>query len=98
MEYLNYILFSAIAIVGYFLKDVHSNLKEYKKASDLEQLRMIEEIGKLKGKIEMVQVQSSNELKRIEELTQLKLDQIGKDVSKLSSDLQEYLKRNSSQN
>jgi hypothetical protein len=93
-----FIIVGLIGIIGYFLRDIHSNFKEYKRDSEIEQLRQIEELGKLKGKIEMVQQQSANDLKRIEEVTQLKLDQIGKDVSDLSKYLHDYLKRNSSQN
>lgn len=93
-----FIIVGLIGVIGYFLRDVHSNFKEYKNRSESEQLKQVEELGKLKGKIEMVQQQTANDLKRIEEVTQLKLDQIGKDVSDLSKYLHEYLKQNSSKN
>jgi hypothetical protein len=54
-------------------------------------LQFSEEVGKLKGKIEMVQQQSTNDISRIEQLTQLKLDQISKDVSKLSKFLHQFI-------
>lgn len=97
-EYANYILFSLIAIIGYFLRDIHASFKEHKKSSDQEHLRFSEEVGKLKGKIEIVQQQATNDVNRIEQLTQLKLDQISKDVAELSKYLHDYLKSNSAKN
>ena len=94
----NFIIVGLVGVVGYFLRDIHVNFKEYKNRSESDQLKQVEELGKLKGKIEMVQQQTANDLKRIEEVTQLKLDQIGKDVSDLSKYLHEYLKQNSSKN
>lgn len=93
-----FVITSLIFIVSYFLRDIHASFKEYKKNAEIEKLKFIEEHGKLKGTIDMVKIQAMNDIKRIEEMTQLKLDQIGKDVSELKTDLHEYLKNNSSKN
>ena len=84
MEYLNYILFSLIGVIAYFVRDILTQFKEQKKGCDQQHLHFSEEVGKLKGKIEMVQQQSTNDITRIEQLTQLKLEQISKDVSDLT--------------
>lgn len=84
MEYLNYILFSLIGIIAYFVRDILGQFKEHRKETDQCHLHFSEEVGKLKGKIEMVEKQAINDITRIEQLTQLKLEQISKDVSDLT--------------
>jgi hypothetical protein len=91
MEYLNYVLFSLIAIIAYFVRDILGQFKEHRKSSDQQHLHFSEEVGKLKGKIEMVQQQSTNDITRIEQLTQLKLEQISKDVSDLTKAVQQLI-------
>ena len=83
-EVLQWILVSLIGIIGYFLRDVHVSFKYHRIKSEEKELRLSEDLGKLKGKIEMVQQQASNDISRIEQITQLKLDQISKDVAKLT--------------
>lgn len=84
MEVMQWVLVSLIGIIGYFLRDVHVSFKYHKRKSEEKELRLSEDIGKLKGKIEMVQQQAINDITRIEQITQLKLDQISKDVHKLT--------------
>lgn len=91
MEYLNYILFSLIGIIAYFVRDILMQFKEQKKGCDQQHLHFSEEVGKLKGKIEMVEKQSINDITRIEQLTQLKLEQISKDVSDLTKAVQQLI-------
>jgi hypothetical protein len=93
MEYLNYIIFSLIAIIGYFVRDILNQFKEHKKASDQQHLHFSEEVGRLKGKIEMAQQQAQNDITRIEQLTQLKLEQISKDVLELTKAVHQLLKQ-----
>jgi hypothetical protein len=88
-----YVLVSCFAIIGYFLRDLHVQFKIHKKDSDSYRIQASEELGKLKGKIEMVQQQSVNDVTRIEQITQLKLDQISKDVSELTKIIHELLNR-----
>lgn len=91
MEYLNYVLFSLIGIIAYFVRDILGQFKEQKKGCDQQHLHFSEEVGKLKGKIEMVQQQATNDITRIEQLTQLKLEQISKDVSDLTKAVQQLI-------
>ena len=93
MEVFNWIVCSLLGVIGYFLRDLHSQHKENKKASDIKNLHFSEEIGKLKGKIEMVQQQAVNDITRIEQITQLKLDQISKDVAELTKIITQLVKQ-----
>jgi hypothetical protein len=93
MEIFNWIIASMLAIVSYFLRDLHSQYKEHKKGSEAKNLHFSEELGKLKGKIEMVQQQAVNDITRIEQITQLKLDQISKDVAELTKIITQLVKQ-----
>jgi len=53
MEYLNFILFSLIGIIAYFVRDILGQFKEHRKSSDQQHLHFSEEVGKLKGKISL---------------------------------------------
>jgi hypothetical protein len=86
-------LFSLIAVIGYFVRDILNQFKEHKKASDQQHLHFSEEVGRLKGKIEMAQQQAQSDITRIEQLTQLKLEQISKDVLELTRAVQQLLKQ-----
>lgn len=92
MQVMDYLLFGFLGIISYFLRDVHAGMKEHKKESELQHLHFSEEVGKLKGKVEMVQQQANMDITRIEQLTQLKLDQISKDVAELTKVIQQLLK------
>lgn len=81
---IQWVLVSLIGVIGYFLRDVHVSFKQHKLKTEEKELRVTEDLGKLKGKVEMVQQQAINDISRIEQITQLKLDQISKDVSKLT--------------
>lgn len=50
------------AIIGFFLKVVHGDAK-----------KAVEEVGKNKGRIELVEKQLANDVNRIEQTTQLEL-------------------------
>lgn len=68
------ILFS---VIGFFLKIVHSDVK-----------RAVEESGKNKGRIELVEQQLTSDVKRIEQMTQLELRNLADQVGKLTSNVQ----------
>ena len=93
MELFNWIVCSLIGIITYFLRDLHGQYKEHKKVGDAKNLHFSEEIGKLKGKIEMVQQQAVNDITRIEQITQLKLDQLTKDVGELTKIITQLVKQ-----
>lgn len=92
-ETIVYVLVTCFAVIGYFLRDMHYQFKAHKKESEQYRISNSEELGKLKGKIEMVQQQSVNDVTRIEQITQLKLDQISKDVTELTKIIHELLNR-----
>jgi len=64
-------------IIGYFLKIVHSDVK-----------LAVEESGKNKGRIELVEQQLTSDVKRIEQTTQLELRNLADQVGKLTTNVQ----------
>lgn len=76
-----------LAILGYFLKVVHNDVKS-----------AIIEAGKNKGRIELVEQQLNSDVKRIEQYTQLELRNLAENVNKLSTSVEQLvqlqLKRN----
>jgi len=84
MNYFDFIGVGVIGILGFFLKDLHSTFKEFKKNSEIQSILYSKEIGKLEGRIEMVQAQATNDAARIEQLSTLKLDQISKELTELT--------------
>lgn len=81
----------ALAIIGYFLRDAHATIKSNQLKNEESQGRSIEEIGKLKGKIEMAEKQQANDIVRIEQLTQLKLENISKEITDLTKIVQQLV-------
>lgn len=69
-----------ITVIVYFLKIIHSDTKI---AS--------EEIGKNKGRIELVELQLISDVKRIEQTTQLELRNLAQTVSKLSNSVEQLV-------
>jgi uncharacterized protein YsxB (DUF464 family) len=61
------------AIFGYFLKMIHSDVR-----------KNTEEQGRLKGKIELVQQENQIKYQALQELTQLEIKNLAKNVSELS--------------
>ena len=60
-------------IFGYFLKMIHSDVR-----------KNTEELGKLKGKIELVQQETQIKYQALQELTQLEIKNLAKNVGELS--------------
>lgn len=69
-----------VGILGYFLRIVHSDVKS-----------SLLESGKNKGRIELVQQQLNNDVKRIEQTTQLELKNLSENVRKLSESVQQLV-------
>jgi uncharacterized protein YoxC len=63
-------------IIGFFLSRLVTDLRN-----------CVEETGKNKGKIELVEQQQRNDTKRIEEMTQLELKQMSHSVNELSKNV-----------
>lgn len=71
------VLFS---IIGYFLKVLHKDIKY-----------TVNEVGKNKGRIELVEQQLTSDVKRIEQNTQLELRNLAQNVSRLSDSVEKLV-------
>ena len=74
------IIITLIATIGYFLRIIHSDTK-----------KAIEEVGKNKGRIELVEQQLNNDVKRLEQTTQLELRNLADTVNKLSKSVEQLV-------
>lgn len=70
-----------IGVISYFLRMVHGDVK-----------KALIETGKNKGNIELVQQQLNNDVKRIEQTTQLELRNLASTVNKLSVSVEQLVK------
>ena len=91
---LTLILFIAgtiLTIFGFFLRTAYLDARK-----DIELLiqtdqKRAEELGKLKGKIELVQQSSELKYQAIQELTQLEIKNLAKNVSELSDAVKQLI-------
>jgi hypothetical protein len=77
-----FILATAITIIGYFLKIVHSDVR-----------KNTEEQGKLKGKIELVEQEARLKYQAIQEQTQLEIKNLAKNVGDLADTVRELISK-----
>lgn len=88
MEYiLTITLFVAGAILtvfGFFLRTAYNDTRKDIELLMQNQTKSSEELGKLKGKIELVQQENQLKYQAIQELTQLEIKNLAKHVSELS--------------
>ena len=73
-------LVASTGIVGYFLRMVHTDVRS-----------VVEDMGKLKGKIELVEQESRLKYQSIQEQTQLEIKMLAKNVSELSNAVKELM-------
>jgi uncharacterized protein YoxC len=66
----------SFVVIGFFLSRLVGDVRH-----------CVEETGKNKGKIELVEQQQRNDTKRIEEMTQLELKQMSHSVNELSKNV-----------
>lgn len=76
-----------VAIIGYFLRMAHMDLK---KVMD-NQVKVLEDQGKLKGKIELVEQESRLKYQALAESTQLEIKNLARNVSELSIAVKELI-------
>jgi uncharacterized protein YsxB (DUF464 family) len=76
-----------VAVIGYFLRMAHMDLK---KVMD-NQVKVLEDQGKLKGKIELVEQESRLKYQALAESTQLEIKNLAKNVSELSIAVKELI-------
>jgi hypothetical protein len=74
------ILGSVVAIIGYFLKMVHNDVRSN-----------TEGMGKLKGKIELVEQESRLKYQAIQEQTQLEIKNLARSVAELSDAVKQLI-------
>ena len=75
-----FIIGTGTTIIGYFLKIVHNDVR-----------RNTEELGRQKGKIELVEQEARLKYQAIQEQTQLEIKNLAKNVSELSSAVKELM-------
>jgi hypothetical protein len=79
-EFLQYAFITSIGIIGYFLKIIHNDVR-----------KNTEELGKLKGKIELVEQESRLKFETIQVQTQLEIKNLAKNVSELSDAVKQLI-------
>lgn len=73
---------TVIAIIGYFLRMIHLDVR-----------KVVEDQGKLKGKIELVEQESRLKYQAIQEQTQLELKNLARSVGDLTETVRELITR-----
>jgi hypothetical protein len=68
------------AIIGYFLRLVHTDVR-----------KVVEDQGKLKGKIELVEQEARLKYQAIQEQTQLEIKNLARSVSELSDAVKQLI-------
>jgi hypothetical protein len=79
-DILQYGLVVATTIIGYFLRIIHNDVR-----------KNTEDLGKLKGKIELVEQESRLKFETIQMQTQLEIKNLAKNVSELSDAVKQLL-------
>ena len=79
-EITTFIIGTAVIIIGYFLKIVHTDVR-----------KNTEDLGKLKGKIELVEQENRLKYQAIQEQTQLEIKMLARNVSDLSTAVKELM-------
>jgi hypothetical protein len=79
-EVLQYGLLAATTIIGYFLKIIHNDVR-----------KNTEELGKLKGKIELVEQESRLKFETIQMQTQLEIKNLARTVGELSDAVKQLI-------
>jgi hypothetical protein len=73
-------LVAVTGVIGYFLRMIHSDVRNN-----------TESLGKLKGKIELVEQESRLKYQAIQEQTQLEIKSLAKNVSELSDAVKQLI-------
>ena len=76
-----------VAVIGYFLRMTHMDLKKVME----NQTKVLEDQGKLKGKIELVEQESRLKYQALAESTQLEIKNLARNVSELSVAVKELI-------
>lgn len=76
-----------ISVIGYFLRNLHNDLKS---VID-EQKEIRQEQGKLKGKIELVEHEVRYRYDAIEKMTQIEIKNLAQQINKLTVSVQKLI-------
>lgn len=76
-----------LTVIGYFLRNLHSDLN---KVMD-EQKNIIENQGRLKGKIELVDNEARFKYDAIEKMTQLEIKHMAEQISELTTSVKKLI-------
>lgn len=82
---------SILAIFGFFLRTAYNDTRKDIELLMQNDTKSSEELGKLKGKIELVQQENQLKYQAIQELTQLEIKNLAKHVSELSDAVKELI-------
>ena len=82
-----------MAVISFFLKTFYNSVKEQEQENSEKHLHVVEDLGKIKGKIELVEQQYKSDFSRLEQITDFKLTTIQKTLETLSSDVKLLLKK-----
>jgi hypothetical protein len=73
-------LIAVTGVIGYFLRMIHADVR-----------KNTEDLGKLKGKIELVEQESRLKYQAIQEQTQLEIKNLAKSVAELSDAVKQLI-------
>jgi hypothetical protein len=82
---------SILTIFGFFLRTAYLDTRRDIELLMQTDLKRGEELGKLKGKIELVQQENQLKYQAIQELTQLEIKNLAKNVSELSDAVKQLI-------
>jgi hypothetical protein len=82
---------TVLTIFGFFLRTAYLDTRKDIELLVQTDLKRNEEIGKLKGKIELVQQENQLKYQAIQELTQLEIKNLARNVSELSDAVKQLI-------
>lgn len=91
MGILFWIIAFLLGAIGYFLKFLHSENKSHIKSTEEYKAHTSEELGRLKGKIELVELESRAKYAQIQEVTQIELRNLASSVGKLTDNVDKLI-------
>lgn len=91
LQVLLWIIALLLGAIGYFLKFIHSEHKNHIKVTDEYKSRTSEEMGRIKGKIELVELESRAKYAQIQETTQIELRNLAQNVGKLTDNVDKLI-------
>ena len=80
-----------LTLFGFFLRTAYNDTRKDIEVLIQNDSKASEELGKLKGKIELVQQENQLKYQAIQELTQLEIKNLAKNVSELSDAVKELI-------